>query len=126
MQSCGADSRGMRLEWRHTGGRAHLGGVTELGRMLGNDPNMALSVMYGLGMSEAGRSGDGGMDPQRRGWVKVGKEGGSSSSNNQRSSSSTSSTSSDGKPPPQGYQKEAPPLRGRRCPPPEPHPKPKA
>ena len=34
----------------------HLVGVTELGRILGNDPNMALSVLYGFGRCEAGRS----------------------------------------------------------------------
>ena len=35
-------------------------GVTELGRMLGNDPNMSLSMLYGLGRWEAGRNGGGG------------------------------------------------------------------
>ena len=30
-------------------------GVTELGRMLGNDPNLPLSMLYGLGVWEAGR-----------------------------------------------------------------------
>ena len=45
-------------------------GVTELGRMMGNDPNLALSVLHGLGRWEAGRSA-GGMDPQRKGWVRV-------------------------------------------------------
>ena len=35
-------------------------GVTELGRMLGNDPNLALLVLYGVGRWEAGRSRGGG------------------------------------------------------------------
>ena len=48
---------GVRVEWRDGGGWTHLVGITELGRMLGNDPNMALSVLYGLGRWEAGRSG---------------------------------------------------------------------
>ena len=47
----------MWVEWREEGGRIHLVGVTVLGRILGNDPNMALSVLYGLGRWEAGRSG---------------------------------------------------------------------
>ena len=47
----------MRVEWRNGGGRTHLLGVTELGRMLGNDPNLALSVLYGLGRWEAGEGG---------------------------------------------------------------------
>ena len=34
-------------------------GVTELGRMLGNYPNLALSVLYGFGRWEAGKSGAG-------------------------------------------------------------------
>ena len=35
-------------------------GVTELGRMLGTAPIMALSMLYGLGSWEAGSSGGGG------------------------------------------------------------------
>ena len=62
MQTCEADPRGVPVEWRDGGGRTHLMGVTEWGRLLGNDPNSALSVLYGLGRREAGRSG-GGMDP---------------------------------------------------------------
>ena len=42
-------------------------GVTELAQMMGTEPNLALSVLDGLGRWEAGRSG-GGMDPQRKGW----------------------------------------------------------
>ena len=41
-------------------------GVTALGRMLGNDPNLALLMLYGLGRWEARRSGVG-MNPQRMG-----------------------------------------------------------
>ena len=40
-------------------------GVTELGRMMGLDPNLALSVRNGFGWWEAGKSA-GGMDPQRK------------------------------------------------------------
>ena len=64
MQTCGADPRGVRVEWRDGGGRTHLVGVTELGRMLGNDPNLALSVLHGLGRWEAGRSAGGKGDQQ--------------------------------------------------------------
>ena len=56
-------------------------GVTELGRMMGSDPHLALSVLDSLGRWEAGRSA-GGMDPQRKGWVRVqdrARETGSSS-----------------------------------------------
>ena len=66
MQTCGADPRGVRVEWCDGGGRTRLVGVTELGRMMGTDPNLALSVLEGLGRWEAGRSA-GGMDPQRKG-----------------------------------------------------------
>ena len=62
MQTCGADPRGVRMEWRDGGGRTRLVGVTELGRMMGTDPNLALSVLEGLGRWEARRSA-GGMDP---------------------------------------------------------------
>ena len=65
-------------------------GVTELGRMLANDPNMAPSVVHGLGRWEAGRS-RGGMDPQRTGSVRVGEEGGDTSNSRQSNSSSSSS-----------------------------------
>ena len=45
-------------------------GVTELGRLMGTDPNLALSVLNGLGTWEAGDSA-GGVDPQRKGWVRL-------------------------------------------------------
>ena len=87
MHTCEADPRGLRVEWRDRGGRTRLVGVTELGRMVGNDPNLAVSVLYGWGRWEAGRSG-GGMDPQRKGWVRV-EEGGGGTSNSSSSSSTT-------------------------------------
>ena len=63
-------------------------GVTELGRMLVNEPNRALSVLFGLGRWEAGRS-KGGMDPRRRGWVRMGEDVGSNGSGCRRSSSNS-------------------------------------
>ena len=45
-------------------------GVTELSRMLGRNPNLALSVLDGLGRWESGRSA-GGMDSQRKGWARL-------------------------------------------------------
>ena len=66
MQTCGADRRRVHVDWCNGEGRTHLVGVTELGRMMGNDPNWALSVLHGLARWEAGRSA-GGMDPQRNG-----------------------------------------------------------
>ena len=50
-------------------------GVTELGRMLGSDPTMALSVLYGLGRWEAGRSGGGRDGPAAQG-LNEGRGGG--------------------------------------------------
>ena len=86
----------MRVDWRDGGGRTCLVGVTELSRMLGANPNLALSVLEGLGRWEAGRSA-GGMDPQRKGWARLQDRGGDDSS--------SSSSSSGGKtPPPQGLQ----------------------
>ena len=95
MQTCGGDPRGVRVEWRDGGGRARLVGVTELSRMLGTNPNLALSVLEGLGRWEAGRSA-GGMDPQPKGWGRLQDRGGYDSS------SSNSSTNSGGNIPPQG------------------------
>ena len=60
----------MRVEWRDGGGRTRLVGFTELGRLMGTDPNLALSVLDGLGRWEPGRSA-GGMDPHRKGWVRL-------------------------------------------------------
>ena len=70
MRTCGADPRGVRVEWRDGGGRTRLVGVTELGRMMETDPNLALWVLDGVGRWEAGKSA-GGIDPQRKGWVRV-------------------------------------------------------
>ena len=70
MQTCGAHPRRLRVEWRDGGVRTRLVGVTELGRLIGTDCNLALSVLDGLGRWEAGRSA-GGMDPQRKGWVRL-------------------------------------------------------
>ena len=77
-------------------------GVTRLGRMVGADPNLALSVQHGLGRWEAGRS-VGGMDPECKGWMTVHDRAGTSSSN------TTTTTTCKGKePPPQGPQEETP------------------
>ena len=83
----------MRMEWRDGGGRTRLVGVTELGRMMGTDPNLALSVVEGLGKWEAGRSA-GGMHPRRKGWGRLQGRVGETRSSSSRSSSSTTSTSS--------------------------------
>ena len=66
METCGADPREVRVEWRDGGGRTRLVGVTKLGRMMGKDPNLALSVLESFGSWEAGSSA-GGMDPKRKG-----------------------------------------------------------
>ena len=82
-------------------------GVTELSRMLGTNPNFALSVLEGWGRWEAGRNA-GGMDPQRKGWGRLEDRGGDDNS-------SSSSSSSGGKTPPptrpQGPQTPPRPLR---------------
>ena len=80
-------------------------GVTELSRMLGTNPNLALSVLAGLGRWESGRSA-GGMDPQRKGWARLQDRGGDDSSRS--SSNSSSSTSSGGKTPPTKAPKPPP------------------
>ena len=103
--------------------------------MLGNDPNMPLSVLYGLGRWEAGGSG-GGMDPQGSGLVMVGEEGGESGSGSKQSRSSSSSSigSSSGAtaapqnpPPPKALKKPKKPRQfessEEEAQPPAPHPK---
>ena len=45
-------------------------GVTELGHMMGTDPNRALWVLEGLDRWGSGRSAEG-MDPQLKGWVRL-------------------------------------------------------
>ena len=80
-------------------------GVTALSRMMGADPNRALSVLEGLGRWESGRTA-GGMDPQRKGWARVQDRA------EETSSSSSSSTNGVRTPlPPQGPQVKTPPLR---------------
>ena len=113
MQTCGADPRGVRVEWRNGGGRTLLVGVTELSRMMGTDPNLALTVMEGLGRWEAGRSA-GGMKEQRKGWGRLQDRAEETSS----SSSGSSSTTSGGKtpPPPQGPQTPPPPKAPKKSP----------
>ena len=96
MQTCGAHPRRVRVEWRDGGGWTHLGGVTELGRMMGNDPNLALSVLHRLGRWEAGRS-VGGMVPQRKGWVRVHDRAGETSSSSKSNNNTTATP-----PPPTG------------------------
>ena len=89
-------------------------GVTELSRMLGWNPNSALSALEGLGRWISGRSVEG-MDPQRKGWARLQDRGGDDSSSS--SSTSSSSSSSGGRtppppspqPPPQGPQEKTPP-----------------
>ena len=93
---CGANPRGVRVEWRDGRGRTHLAGVSDLGRMLGNDPSLALLVLCGSGRWEAGRSG-GGMDVQRTGWVRV--EEGAVETSSSSSSSINNSTNGERIPP---------------------------
>ena len=132
LQTCGADARGVRVEWRNGGGRTRLVGVTGLGRMMGTDPNLALSVLNGLRRWEAGRSA-GGMHPQRKGWVRLQDRAGETSNS---SSSTTTTTSGERTPPPKAAKPNPPPPRpprrnpasrvARKTPPPEARTKPKA
>ena len=133
MQTYGADPRGVRVQWRHGGSWTRLVGVTELGQLMGTGPNLALSVLEDLGRWEGGRSA-GGMDPQRKGWVRLHDRAGETSSSS--SSSTSSSTSSGGRTPPPPSPPNPPqvpqeknPLReerGRRPPPQAQQSKPKA
>ena len=109
MQTCGADPRGVRVEGHDGGGRPRLVGVTELGRMMGTDPNLALSALDGLGRWEADRSA-GGIDLQRKGWVRVQDRAGETSS--KRSSSSSSSTNRREMTSPPGHPNPTPPPQG--------------
>ena len=116
MQTCGADPRGVRVE-RDGGCRTRLVGVTELGRMMGTNPNLAPSVLESLRRWEAGRNA-GGMDPQGKGWRSLQER---AEETNSSSSSSTTTTSTSGRrtpppqgpqpPPPQGPQEKTSPLR---------------
>ena len=106
----------MHVEWRDGGGRTRLGGVTELGRMTVTDPNLPLSVAERLGRLEAGRSA-GGIDPQRKGWVRLQDRAGESSSSNSRSSNnSRNSNSSGGRTPPPPSAPNPPPRPPRKNP----------
>ena len=95
MQTCGADPRGVRVEWHDGGGRARLVGVTELRWMKGTNPNVPLSVLEGLGRSEAGRSA-GGMDPQHKGWALLQDRAEETSSSSSSSSTTTTTTTTTG------------------------------
>ena len=88
-------------------GRTRLVGVTELGRMMGTDPNLALSVLEGLGRWEAGGSA-GGMDPQRKGGLRLQDRAGETIIS---SSSSTTTTKGGRTPPPP----KAPKKKPRHC-----------
>ena len=130
MQTCGGDPRGVRVEWRDGGGRTRLVGVTELSRMSGTNPNLALSVLEGLVRWESGRSA-GGMDPQRRLQDRVGDDSSSSSSSNSTSSGGKTPPTKASKPPPPKAPKKKPCPRHfeksdeEEAPPPPPKPKPK-
>ena len=106
--------RGLRVEWRDGGGRTRLVGVTELGRMIGTDPNLALSVLDSLGRWEAGRSAWC-MDPHRKGCRRLHDRAG-------ETSSSSISTSSGGRTPPPRPQRKNPATSrvARNTPPPPP------
>ena len=82
----------MRVEWRDGGGRTRLVGVTELRQMMGTDPNLALSVLEGLGRWGSGRSARG-MHPQRKGWVRLQDRAGETSSSSNSSTTTTTTTS---------------------------------
>ena len=105
MQTCGADRHGMRVEWRDSGGRTRLVGVTGLGWMLGNGPNLALSMLEGLGRWEAGRSA-GGMDPQRKGWGRLqARAEETTTSSSSRTTTTTTSGGGAAPPPPRPPRK---------------------
>ena len=110
VQTCGDDPRGGRVEWRNGGGRTRLVGVTELGRMMGTDPNLAVSMLDGLGRCDAGKSA-GGMDVQRKGWVRV-----QDRARETNSSSSSSSTRSGVRTPPPPPRPPTPPKAPKKKP----------
>ena len=125
------------------GGRASWG----LSRMMGTNPNLALSVLEGLGRWEAGRSG-GGMDLQRKGWGRLQDRAGMTAAaaaaaaaaagggktpppRLPRKDPATSRVATKRRPPPQGQQgkpkaKAKPQAKGKgqATPPPPPNPKP--
>ena len=81
----------------------------------GNDRALALWVLYGFGRWRAGRSG-GGMDPRRKGWVRVGEGGGETSSSSISSSSGGGGTSGERTPPTKTPKTNPPPRPPRRSP----------
>ena len=103
------------MEWRDGGGRKRLVGVTELGRMMGTDANLALSVLEGLGRWESG-TGAGGMDPQHKGWVRLHNRAGETSSSSSSSTITTTTTTSGGRIPPPKAPKPPPPRPPRKNP----------
>ena len=113
-QTCGAHARRVLVEWRDGVGRTHLVVVTELGRMMGNVPNLALSMLYVLGKFEGGEEWGGhGPAAQRFGEGGGGGRGDQQQQqrwrrhqwgeDNPRQNPTTPTT-------PQGPQEEAPPL----------------
>ena len=120
LHTCGADPRGVRVEWGDGGGRTHLVAVTELGRMLGNDPNSARSVLHGLGRWEVGKSGGGGHGPTAHALAQSGVGGrghqeqeAEQQQQQQQQQRGEDTPRQNAKPPSQGPQEtqEAPPLR---------------
>ena len=118
MQTWGADPRGVRVEWRNGGGRTRLVGVTELGRLMGMDPNLPHSVLDSLGRWKAGRSA-GGFDPQRKGWMRLQDQAGETGSNSSSSSSSGGRTRPPTPPPPRPPRKNPASRVARKTPPPQ-------
>ena len=101
----------MRVEWRDDGGRTRLLGVTELGRMMGTDPSLALSVLEGMGRREAGKSAEG-MNPQRKGWGRLQDRAEETSSSS--STTTTTTTTSSGRRTPSTQGPQNPPPRPPR------------
>ena len=90
----------------------HLVGVTELHRMLGNDPTLAHSVLYGLGRWVAGRSGGGGgHGPAAQGLGEGGGGGRGDQQQQQQRGEDTPRQKPQTQTPPKGPRKEATPLR---------------
>ena len=82
--------------------------------MMERNPNLALSVLEGLGRWEAGRVAEG-MHPQRKGWGRLQDRAGDDSSSSS-SSSSSRGTSSRGKTPPPKAPKPPPQWPPRKDP----------
>ena len=99
MQTCGADPRGVRVEWRDGGRRTRLVGVTELSRTMGTNPNLALSVPEGLGGGK--RAG------VRGAWTRRARVGGGCRTGRRTiaaAAASTAPAAGERHPPPQGPQ----------------------